>query len=109
MMNSYLYLAIAIISEVIATTLLPITMGFTRILPSLACVIGYGSAFYFLSLATAHIPTAVAYAIWCGAGIVLIALIGALQGNMPNLDTIFGMVLIIIGVSLINMNTPSLH
>ncbi|AQS37127.1 cation/cationic drug transporter [Shewanella psychrophila] len=103
-MNSYFYLSIAIISEVIATTLLPATLGFTRILPTLGCAIGYACAFYFLSLATTTIPTAVAYTIWCGAGIVLIALIGAIKGNMPNLDTIFGMILIVIGVSLINMN-----
>lgn len=103
-MNSYFYLSIAIISEVIATTLLPATLGFTRILPTLGCVIGYASAFYFLSLATLNIPAAVAYAIWCGAGIVLIALIGAMRGNMPNMDTIFGIILIVIGVSLINMN-----
>ncbi|WP_299787978.1 multidrug efflux SMR transporter [uncultured Shewanella sp.] len=108
-MNSYLYLAIAIISEVVATTLLPVTAGFSRLLPSMACGIGYASAFYFLSLATTHISTAVAYAIWCGAGIVLIVLIGAIQGNVPNLDTVFGMVLIIIGIALINMNTPTLH
>ncbi|MPY21373.1 QacE family quaternary ammonium compound efflux SMR transporter [Shewanella psychropiezotolerans] len=107
-MNSYFYLSIAIISEVIATTLLPVTLGFTRILPSLGCAIGYASAFYFLSLATANIPTAVVYAIWCGAGIVLIALIGAIRGDIPNMDTIFGMILIIIGVSLINMNTKAI-
>ncbi|WP_076408467.1 multidrug efflux SMR transporter [Shewanella sp. UCD-KL12] len=104
-MNSYLYLSIAIVSEVIATTLLPATHGFTRILPTLGCAIGYASAFYFLSLATTDIPTAVAYAIWCGAGIVLIALIGAIKGGIPNMDTIFGMILIVIGVALINMNT----
>ncbi|WP_394388152.1 DMT family transporter [Shewanella woodyi] len=108
-MSSYFYLSIAIISEVIATSLLPVTHGFTRLIPSLGCGIGYASAFYFLSLATAQIPTAVAYAIWCGAGIVLIALIGAIKGNMPNLDTIFGMTLIIIGVALINMNTHVGH
>ncbi|WP_394200450.1 DMT family transporter [Shewanella waksmanii] len=106
---SYLYLAIAIVSEVFATMLLPTTQGFAKPLPSIGCALGYASAFYFLSLATQYIPTAVAYAIWCGAGIVLIALIGMLRGNLPNLDTIFGMILIIIGVALINMNTQIEH
>ncbi|WP_108947005.1 DMT family transporter [Shewanella halifaxensis] len=108
-MNSYFYLILAIICEVIATSLLPVTMGFSRLIPSIACGIGYAGAFYFLSLASVSIPTHVAYAIWCGAGIVLITLIGMFLGKMPNLDTLFGMILIVIGVALINMNSPSLH
>ncbi|GIU24514.1 SMR family transporter [Shewanella schlegeliana] len=108
-MNSYFYLSLAIVSEVIATSLLPVTMGVSRLLPSIGCGVGYGAAFYFLSLATNSIPTHVAYAIWCGAGIVLITMLGIFMGKMPNLDTIFGMILIVIGVALINMNSPSLH
>ncbi|NKF51952.1 QacE family quaternary ammonium compound efflux SMR transporter [Shewanella sp. WXL01] len=105
-MNSYICLSIAIVSEVIATCLLPVTAGFTRFLPSLGCALGYASAFYFLSLATANIPTAIAYAIWCGAGIILISLMGMLRGQIPNIETIIGMVLVIIGVAMINIYNP---
>jgi small multidrug resistance pump len=73
---SYLYLALAIVAEVIGTSALKAAEGFTRPLPSLAVVLGYGVAFYFLSLALQTIPVGIAYAIWSGMGVVLITLIG---------------------------------
>ncbi|WP_375749113.1 DMT family transporter [Vibrio sp. HN007] len=98
------YLAIAIVSEVLATTLLPLTNGFTKVMPSIGCAAGYAGAFYFLSLATAGgMSSATAYAIWCGAGIALIALVQVLLGNIPNAHTIIGVLLIIGGVTMINM------
>ncbi len=104
------YLAIAIISEVIATTLLPITNGFTKLLPSVGCAAGYASAFYFLSLATAGgMNSSTAYAIWCGVGIVLIALVQAVLGNVPNANTVLGILLIIGGVTMINLSGGVTH
>ena len=73
---SYLYLAIAILAEVIGTSALKAAEGFTRPLPSLVVAVGYGTAFYFLSLALKVIPVGIAYAIWSGVGVALITLIG---------------------------------
>ncbi len=70
---SYLYLAIAIVAEVITTSFLKQSNGFTRLVPTLIMAAGYMVAFYCLSLALRGMPTGVAYAIWSGAGIVLIA------------------------------------
>lgn len=72
----YLYLAIAILAEVIGTSALKASDGFSRPRPSLVVVLGYGVAFYFLSLALQSIAVGVAYAIWSGAGVALITLIG---------------------------------
>jgi multidrug transporter EmrE-like cation transporter len=76
-MPHYLYLAIAIIAEVSGTLALRASESFTRLGPSLIVVIGYGLAFYCLSLTLKHIPVGIAYAIWSGAGIVLIAAFGS--------------------------------
>ncbi|MDG3086491.1 SMR family transporter [Vibrio hannami] len=104
------YLAIAIISEVIATTLLPLTQGFTKLMPSLGTAAGYAGAFYFLSLATAGgMSSSTAYAIWCGTGIVLIALVQAVLGNIPNANTMIGILLIVGGVTMINMGGGVAH
>ncbi len=73
---NWLYLAIAILSEVLATTALKLSNGFTVWPPSLAVMVGYGFAFYFLSLTLRTIPLGIAYAIWSGVGIVLISLAG---------------------------------
>ncbi|MBB5707123.1 small multidrug resistance pump [Sphingopyxis panaciterrulae] len=69
----YAYLFIAILSEVVATSFMKESDGFTRLGPSLITLVGYGIAFYFLSLTLRDVPTGVAYAIWSGVGIVLIA------------------------------------
>jgi small multidrug resistance pump len=73
---SYFYLVLAIVAEVIGTSALKAAEGFTRPWPSLAVVVGYGVAFYFLSLALKTIPVGIAYAVWSGMGVVLITLIG---------------------------------
>jgi len=73
---SYLYLSIAIVAEVIGTSALKASEGFTRLGPSLITILGYAAAFYFLSLTLKTIPVGIAYAIWSGVGIVLISLIG---------------------------------
>lgn len=73
---NWLYLAIAIMSEVVATSALKAAHGFTRFWPSLPVVIGYASAFYFLSLTLRTIPLGIAYAIWSGVGVALFSIVG---------------------------------
>lgn len=98
----YLYLAIAIVAEVIGTSALKAAEGFTRPLPSLLVVAGYGTAFYFLSLVLRTIPIGVAYAIWSGVGVALIALIGwALYRQTLDAGAIVGIGLIVAGVVVI--------
>jgi len=103
-MNTWWILAIAIIAEVIATSALKVSEGFTRLIPSLVVVIGYSIAFYGLALTLKVIPVGVAYAIWSGMGIVLVALIGWFVFDQK-LDpaAIIGMVLIITGVVVMNV------
>ena len=72
---TYLYLALAIIAEVVATTFLKLSDGFSKPLPSAVTVIGYAIAFYFLSLTLRNLPTGIVYAVWAGVGVVLIATI----------------------------------
>jgi small multidrug resistance pump len=104
----YLYLAVAILSEVIGTSLLKASNGFTRPLPAIGTVIGYAIAFYFLSLTLKTIPTGIAYAIWSGVGIVLIAAIGWIfQGQKLDGAALTGMGLIIAGVVVMNLFSKS--
>lgn len=100
----YLYLGIAIVAEVIATSALKASEGFTRTGPSLIVAIGYGIAFYFLSLVLKTMPMGVAYAIWSGVGIVLIAAIGwALMKQPLDLPALLGIGLIVAGVAVIQL------
>ena len=100
----YLYLAIAIIAEVIATSALKASEGFTKVGASTIVIVGYGVAFYFLSLVLKTMPVGIAYAIWAGMGIVLIALISAIiYKQIPDMAAIIGMVLIIAGVAIIHL------
>lgn len=75
-MNAYLLLALAIVSEVFGSSLLKAADGFKKLLPSLGVIIGYGVAFYALSLSLKTLPLGVAYAIWAGLGTVLTAMVG---------------------------------
>ncbi|WP_456475920.1 DMT family transporter [Oceanithermus sp.] len=96
---AYLYLALAILAEVIGTSALKAAEGFTRPLPSLIVALGYGAAFYFMSLTLKAIPLGVTYAVWSGVGIVLITLAGWwLYGQVPDLAAAAGMGLIVLGV-----------
>jgi small multidrug resistance pump len=98
----YLYLAIAIIAEVFATNALKASEQFTKLGPSIFVVVGYGTAFYFLSLVLKTIPVGVAYAIWSGVGIVLIAIAAAIMfKQVPDIPAIVGMALIVSGVIVI--------
>ncbi len=103
-MQQWIFLAFAIISEVIATSCLKAAEGFTRLWPSLVVIVGYSLAFYLLSLTLRTIPVGVAYAIWSGVGIVLIALSGWLfLGQSLDLPALIGLALIIAGVVVINV------
>ena len=98
----YWYLAIAIIAEVIATNALKASNEFTNLIPSLIVVAGYGIAFYCLTLTLRTIPVGVAYAIWAGVGIVLVALVAAVMfKQVPDMPAIIGMGLIVLGVVVI--------
>ncbi len=99
---AHLYLFIAIVGEVAATSALKAAEGFTRMVPSIVVIVGYGIAFYFLSLVLKTIPVGIAYAVWSGLGIVIITVIGAiLFKQIPDLPAIVGMSFIIAGVAII--------
>ncbi|MCW0234149.1 MAG: SMR family transporter [Ferrovibrio sp.] len=101
---AYLYLGIAIFAEVIATSLLKASAEFTKVWPSIGTVVGYGIAFYCLSLALRSIPVGITYAIWSGIGIVLIAAIGwIVYGEKLDAAALLGCGLIIAGVAVINL------
>lgn len=103
-MKNWLFLGVAIVAEVIATSALNASAGFSRLWPSALVVLGYLVAFYFLSLALQAIPVGIAYAIWAGLGIVLISMVGWLAfGQKLDLPGILGMSLIIAGVAVINL------
>lgn len=101
-------LSLAIIAEVIATSALKASDGFTRLWPSLLVVFGYGVAFYCLSITLRTLPVGVVYAIWSGAGVALIALIGwLLFGQSLDAPAITGMALIVAGVLVLNVFSKS--
>ena len=103
-MMHWLILTVAIVVEVIATTALKPSEGFTRLWPSLVVVAGYGTAIYLLSLTLEAIPVGIVYAIWSGVGIVLIALAAALfLGQRLDTPAMLGIALIISGVVVINL------
>lgn len=104
----YLYLAAAIVAEVIATSALKASDGFSNTIPSIMVVVGYGIAFWFLSLTLKSVPVGVAYAIWSGVGIVLIALVGWIAFNQQlDLPAVLGMGLIIAGVIVMQLFSKS--
>src|SRR5262245_14266520 len=105
---SYLYLAIAIVAEVIATSALKATESFTKPLPSLLVVSCDGAAFYLLSLCVKGINVGVAYAIWSGLGIVLVTAAAAVfYRQVPDGWALFGMALIVAGVLVLNLLSHS--
>ena len=104
----YFYLFAAIVLEVIATSALARSDGYTRLWPSLISLVGYGLAFYLLSLVTRTVPVGIVYAVWSGAGIVLVAAAGwLLFGQKLDLPAIIGLVLIVAGVLVINLVSKS--
>lgn len=105
----WFYLGIAIVAEVIATSTLKTTSNFTRLWPSLIVVAGYGVAFYCLTLTLKSVPVGVAYAVWSGVGIVLVALTAWLWHKQAlDLPAIIGMALIVTGVIVMNLFSSSI-
>ncbi|KAB2330733.1 multidrug efflux SMR transporter [Cytobacillus depressus] len=102
-MNAYVLLILAIVSEVFGSSLLKATNGFKRFLPSLGVIIGYGTAFYTLSLTLKALPLGMVYAIWAGLGTALTACVGLfLYKESFHLKKFVGLVLIIGGIVLLN-------
>ena len=106
---AYLYLAIAIVGEVVGTAALKSTEEFTRLIPSLIVIVGYGVAFFFLTLALRTIPVGIAYAVWAGIGIVLISAASwVLYKQALDAPAIVGIALIAVGVVVINAFSSSI-
>lgn len=106
---NYVWLLLAILFEVLATTALKETQGFTRLVPSLVTVAGYALAFYFLSLPLRTMPVGVVYAIWCGAGIILVTMIGwGWFRQVLDFPALLGMGFIMAGVMIINLFSKTL-
>lgn len=107
-MNHWLALAIAIFAEVIATSALKASNEFTKLIPSMIVVAGYGIAFYFMAISMRVLPVGIMYAIWSGMGIVLVSLIGWLVYKQTlDLPSMIGMGLIIAGVIVIHLFSKS--
>ncbi len=101
---TYIFLAVAIIAEVTATSALKACDGFTKLIPSVLVVVGYGVAFYCLTIVLQTIPIGITYAVWAGLGIILVAIVGMVHyKQVPDIPAIIGMVLIISGVVVINV------
>jgi small multidrug resistance pump len=104
----WLFLSVAILSEVVATSALKASNGFARLWPTMLVAVGYSIAFYFLSLALERIPVGVAYAIWSGVGICLIAVVAWwLYGQRLDTPAIVGMTLITAGVLVLTLLSKS--
>jgi multidrug transporter EmrE-like cation transporter len=107
-MNAWLLLAIAIVAEVVGTSALKASAGFSRLVPSMVVVLGYAVAFYCLSLVLKTIPVGVAYAIWSGLGIVLITVVAwVVYDQTIDWAAALGMGLIIAGVVVLNVFSGS--
>lgn len=103
-MKELVYLLVAIIAEVVATSSLKASDGFSRLVPSLVVIVGYGTAFYFLSLTLRTIPVGVAYAVWSGVGVMLVTLIAFLvYGQKLDIAGVIGITLIVTGVIVLNL------
>ena len=101
---AWLWLTLAIIGEIVATTSLKASKELTVLMPSLFIVVGYGVAFYFMILAMRHMPVAVTYAFWSALGIVFITIVSAIRfGEKPDLPAMIGIALIVAGVVMITM------
>jgi small multidrug resistance pump len=107
-MQQWVFLSIAIVSEVAATSALKACEGFSRLWPSVIVLVGYGTALFFLSLTLKTIPVGVVYAIWSGVGIALIALVAwVFFGQSLDVPAIIGLLLIVAGVVVLNVFSTS--
>ena len=103
-MSTYIYLAIAIIAEVTATSTLKLSEEFTKPIPSLVVVVAFAVSLYFMTLTLRTLPVGIMYAFWSGFGIILVTLIGMLAyKQIPDLAAIIGLLLIITGIIIISI------
>ncbi|ABI69935.1 DMT family transporter [Shewanella frigidimarina] len=103
-MKSWIFLSVAILTEVVATSALKASDGFSKLTPSIVVIVGYVLSFYFLSLALKGIPVGIAYATWAGLGIVLITAIAwVMYGQKLDLGALVGMTFILVGVVVMNL------
>lgn len=107
---AYIYLMIAIIAEVIATSALNASNGFTKAVPASITIVGYAIAIYFLAITMKTIPVGITYALWSGAGIVLISLVGFIVFKQ-HLDAaaVIGLSFMVAGIIIINVFSKSTH
>lgn len=104
----YVWLILAIVAETLGTTALQASNQFTRLWPSVAVVLSYGVAFYFLALTLKSMPVGIVYAVWSGLGIVCIAAIGyVLFGQKLDLPALIGMGMILCGILIIHLFSNS--
>ena len=102
--QAYIFLVVAILLEITATSFLKDTQGFTKWIPSLVCIIAVSICMYLMSHVMKIVPVGITYATWSGLGIVAITIIGIIKyKQVPNLATIFGLSLIVIGVVIVNL------
>ena len=102
--QAYIFLVVAILLEITATSFLKDTQGFTKWIPSLVCIIAVSICMYLMSHVMKIVPVGITYATWSGLGIVAITIIGIIKYKQdPNLATIFGLSLIVIGVAIVNL------
>ena len=102
--QAYIFLVVAILLEITATSFLKDTQGFTKWIPSLVCIIAVSICKYLMSHVMKIVPVGITYATWSGLGIVAITIIGIIKyKQVPNLATIFGLSLIVIGVAIVNL------
>jgi small multidrug resistance pump len=107
-MKTWIYLGIAILSEVIATASLKSTEGFTKIWPSMLVLVGYSAAFYFLSLTLEDIPISIAYAIWSGVGVATITIVSVVfMDQKIDIAGVLGIALIVVGVIVLRLYSGS--
>lgn len=100
----YLYLAVSIVTELLGTTMLRYSNGFTRLGPTLTSLVAYTICFYFLSLTLRTVNMSVAYALWGGVGIVLTTLVAVLFMHAPiNLASVLGIGMILVGSLILNL------
>ena len=100
---AYVYLFVAVISEVIGTMLLPVSENFTKPIPTICLTIAYILAFYFLTFALKSIPIAIVYATWAGLGVFLISILGYfIYEQALQWQSILGLILIVFGVAVVN-------
>ncbi|ORF36580.1 SMR family transporter [Snodgrassella alvi] len=108
-MNQWIFLSIAILAEIFATSMLKLSNGFTRLMPSICSILGYIISFYSLAQTLKTMPVGIAYAVWSGVGIVCVSIIAWIKfGQKLDMPAIIGIGLVLAGVIVINLFSKSM-